>query len=310
MIICCGEALIDMVPRHIEGEGDAFLPIVGGGTFNTAIALGRLGEKTGFVSGISTDLFGEQLIEALRKSNVQTDYCVRSDHPTTLAFVRLTDGNAYYSFFDENSAGRSLDVSRLPTPPESAKALHFCGISLIPEPCGNAFETLMNMHADKRVISLDPSIRENFITDPPSHRQRIKRMIGKSDIVKVSDEDLAWIAAGGDGIALINEWLKNETKLVVLTQGESGGITYTSHGTLNFAAHSVTVVDTIGAGDTFNAGLLFGLNEVGALSKSALSRLNTQDLEHALALATHVAGFTVTQAGANPPWREQLKISA
>lgn len=311
MIVCCGEALIDMVPRHIEGEGGAFLPIAGGAVFNTAIALGRLGEETGFVSGISTDLFGDQLIEALEASNVCSAYCVRSIQPTTLAFVKLTDGNAEYSFFDENSAGRSLSVGQLPVLPETATALHFGAISLIPEPCGTAFETLLSMHCETKVISLDPNIREGFITKTGAHRARIDRMIAKSDIVKVSDDDLDWIAPGGDRRTTIKNWINNGAKLVLLTEGDKGVTAYTKSGDMHQPAYPIDVVDTIGAGDTFNAGLLAGLNERSVLSKSGLSELTADDLEYALNKAARVAAFTVSKAGATPPWAiefEEMRV--
>ena len=105
MIIACGEALIDMLPRQLADGSDVFLPVPGGAIFNTALALGRLGMETGFLSGISTDRFGRQLIAHLQESGVNTDFCVRSDNPTTLAFVELKDGHAEYTFMDENSAG-------------------------------------------------------------------------------------------------------------------------------------------------------------------------------------------------------------
>ena len=310
MIICCGEALIDMMPRHIDGEGDAFLPIAGGAGFNTAIALGRLGEKTGFVSGISTDLFGDLLIDALGDSNVSVEYCVRNEQPTTLAFVKLTNGNAEYSFFDEKSAGRSLCVSRLPSLPDEVTALYFGAISLIPEPCGTAFETILNLHYKTKVISLDPNIRKSFITDATAHRQRIERMIARADIVKVSDEDLDWITSGEDRVRTIKTWIDQGTKIVLLTEGANGVTVYTGSGECHQPARTVEVKDTIGAGDTFNSGLLAGLNERGVLTKSALSKLNTHDLQHALQLATDAAAFTVSQAGANPPLRTQLSALA
>ena len=94
MIICCGEALIDMLPRELGGGEDVLLPVAGGAVFNTAIGLGRLGEDVGFVSGLSTDMFGDLLVEALAQSGVKSEYAARIDNPTTLAFVKLVDGNA------------------------------------------------------------------------------------------------------------------------------------------------------------------------------------------------------------------------
>ena len=306
MIICCGEALIDMLPRQLPSGEDVFYPVAGGAIFNTAIALGRLGCDAGMVSGISSDMFGDQLIEALQTSKVDTQYCVRIDQPTTLAFVKLTNGQAQYSFFDENSAGRSLSADKVPNFSQTISAFHFGAISLIPEPCGSAYEALLTDNADHSVISLDPNIRPSFITDAASHRARINRMISKADIVKVSDEDLDWIIEGGDHKSAISSWLEEGVKVVLITEGAAGVTAYNKAGKCHQAAKKVEVVDTIGAGDTFNAGFLAGLEEKGCLTKAALADIDNNNLLHALNMANNVAAFTVSQAGAVPPWREQI----
>ena len=186
-----------MVPRQIE-DGETYLPFPGGAIFNTAIALGRLGQPTGFVSGLSTDPFGQQLTDALADAGVDTSLCHRTDLHSTLAFVKLTDGVADYSFFDENSAGRQFSKSDLPDLPSTASAIHFGAISLIPEPCGSAYEELVNRYSQQCVISFDPNIRSPFIKDENSYRARIERLITKIDIMKVSDEDFDWIACGNN----------------------------------------------------------------------------------------------------------------
>ncbi len=305
MILSCGEALIDMLPRMIEGEGDAFLPVVGGAVFNTAIALGRLGENAGYFSSLSTDLFGDQLVDALNASSVDTSLCPRSGQPTTLAFVKLTNGQAQYSFFDENSAGRSLRVDQIPALSNEIVALHFGAISLIPEPSGSSFESMMAQNTN-RVLSLDPNIRADFIDDEAAHRARINRMIAMADIVKVSDEDLDWIAQGASGSQTIDQWLTGATSIVIETRGAHGVTAYTSNGAIDQAAQKVEIVDTIGAGDTFNSGFLAGLRRSGLLSKSALANADPQDLRPALELAVKVAAVTVSRPGANPPWQSEL----
>ena len=125
MIVCCGEALIDMLPRQMPDGGDSFLPVPGGAVFNTAIALGRLGEDVQFFSGLSTDMFGRRLAAHLEESGVDTTLCKRSPRPTTLAFVTLAGGNAKYTFYDEGTAGRMLDIADLPDLSEEATVLHF-----------------------------------------------------------------------------------------------------------------------------------------------------------------------------------------
>lgn len=306
MIVCCGEALIDMLPRSLETGEDVFLPIPGGAIFNTAIALGRLGEDAGFISGISTDMFGEQLIRALKSSNVSTQYCVRNHQPTTLAFVKLTGGNAEYSFFDEQSAGRNLTQADLPILDANVEALHFGAISLIQEPCGLAYEDLLLAQASSRVISLDPNIRTGFIKDDSKHRARIARMAKSADIIKVSDEDLAWITQDADATPEINAWLYKSASVVIITRGSDGADVYTPNYHFNSPAIQTKIIDTVGAGDTFNAGLLAGLKRAGLLEKQKLATIAKADLKKAVKLAHSVASITVSRAGANPPWQHEL----
>ncbi|MEO0672104.1 MAG: carbohydrate kinase [Pseudomonadota bacterium] len=305
-IICCGEALIDMLPRPHAEDQTAYLPVAGGAVFNTAIALGRLDQPTGFVSGVSTDVFGELLVSTLEQSNVATGHVVRSARPTTLAFVSFSGGDATYTFYDEGSAGRVLSPDDLPALPDDVAALHFGAISLIPEPCGTAYETLLMRHAGQTVISLDPNIRSNFIDDPAAHRARILRMAARSDMIKVSDDDLAWLAADGDPQALIRGWLEDGTAIVTITRGSDGVTAVTPAFSVTAEAVPVTVADTIGAGDAFNAGFLAALRTAGHLERAALRSLTSDELHAALAYASEVAALTVAKAGADPPWAHEL----
>jgi fructokinase len=300
MILCCGEALIDMLPRETEAGEKAFAPYAGGSVFNTAIALGRLGAETGFLSGLSTDLFGQILTDTLAASNVSSDLAIRSDRPTTLAFVTLTDGQAEYAFYDENTAGRMLSPEDLTALPDEVSALFFGGISLPPEPCGLTYETLMLREAANRVTMIDPNIRPGFITDEGGYRARIGRMLAVADIVKISDEDMDWL--GTDAASLIS----GGAKLVCVTEGAKGVTAHFAGGTVTVAARRVEVVDTVGAGDTFNAGLMAGLERAGLLTKAGLASLTAETLTPALELGNAAAAITVSRAGANPPWATEL----
>lgn len=310
MILCCGEALIDMLQRKSEAGEAAFAPYVGGAVFNTAVALGRLGVQTQFFSGISSDFFGQMLLDSLTANNVGTRYVHVSDQPTTLAFVRLTDGQASYMFYDENSAGRLLSVDHLPELDDDVTALQFGAISLIPEPCGSAYEALLAREHSRRVTILDPNIRPGFIPDKDRHMQRMRRMIAMTDIVKVSDEDLAWFGESGTTHEIARRWIEaadeQGPKLILVTHGADGVTGYTSDLTVNVAAERVPVVDTVGAGDTFTAGVLASLHEAGLLSKAKLAVLTEAQIRDALALGVKAAAITVSRAGANPPWRSEI----
>lgn len=306
MILCCGEALIDMLPRRLADGEDVFLPVPGGAAFNTAVALGRLGQKVGLLSGVSTDMFGMQLVSHLQASTVDTANLVESNKPTTLAFVRLRDGIAEYSFFDENSAGKQVHADRLPDLPEQIDALLFGGISLISEPCGTAYEALALRFSDRALIMLDPNIRPDFVSDENAYRNRLDRMFAIGAIIKVSDEDLSWIAPGQSFDAVSSRWISDGAALVILTRGAAGCRARTASLDIEVAADRVTVVDTVGAGDAFNAGLLTALRREGYLSKHRIADLDRGILVGALGFASGIAARTLGRIGADPPWMSEL----
>ncbi|MGD9294664.1 MAG: carbohydrate kinase, partial [Roseobacter sp.] len=227
MILCCGEALIDMIPETMSSGAEGFVPHSGGAIFNTAIALGRLGTKTGFLTGLSTDLFGEQLAGDLRASGVDASFAIRADLPTTLAFVRLTDGHATYTFYDENTAGRQLEPGDIPALPDHVSALYLGGISLISEPCAGFYAELAVREAATRAIVVDPNIRPGFIRDDARYRARLNRMIAVTDILKVSDEDLHWIVPGKADLAGKAATLLGQgPEILILTRGSAGASAY------------------------------------------------------------------------------------
>lgn len=301
MILCCGEALIDMLPRETTAGEQAFAPHAGGSVFNTAVALGRLDAPVQFFSGLSSDLFGDVLRSQLIASQVDSSPAAISDRPTTLAFVTLTDGHASYAFYDENTAGQMLSVGDLPD--VQADALFFGGISLVVEPCGAAYEALMLREASQRLTMIDPNIRPSFITDEAAYRARLTRMMGVADIIKTSDEDLAWIAGTANPEALLES---TSAQVILLTRGSDGVSIVTAQGTYDVPAETAKVVDTVGAGDTFSAGFMAQLHKSGHLTKDAIRSASEVDLRAAAAFGAKVAAITVSRAGANPPWASEL----
>lgn len=305
MILCCGEALIDMLPRtSTEGEA-CYAPYAGGAVFNTAIALGRLGAKIGFYSGIAQDMMGEVLTETLVNSKVDTSTVVYSDRPSTVAFIKLVDGQATYAFYDENTAGRMLSKDDLPTE-VAADTLFFGGISLPVDPCGATYEALCHREAANKVIMIDPNIRPGFIRDEATYRARIEGMLAVSDIIKVSDEDLTWLFGEGDMMDHARKLISKGAKLVCITEGAKGSYGITAENVVFVEAQKATVVDTVGAGDTFNAGVLASLQSAGKLTKAAVAELDEDTIRTALSLGNRAAAVTVSRAGANPPWSNEL----
>ncbi|MEE4119856.1 MAG: carbohydrate kinase [Paracoccaceae bacterium] len=308
MILCSGEALIDMLPRE-SGEGEAcFAPVPGGAVFNTAIALARLGASAALFTGLSRDLFGRRLAAALEADGVDARLSVRSDRPTTLAFVELSGGHATYAFYDEATAARALTATDLPDGSALApvRAAFFGGISLAAEPCATAHAALMARLAPRAVTMLDPNVRPSFIADEAAYRTRIGAMLAQADIVKVSDEDLAWLMGPGDATDHARALIGRGARLVCVTEGAHGATAHHAAGHLHVPARSAQVVDTVGAGDTFNAGLLAGLDEAGALTKGWFASPDEDVLEAALKLGVAAAAVAVSRAGANPPTRSEL----
>ena len=304
MILCAGEALIDMLPRETNAGESAFAPHAGGAVFNTAIALGRLGAPVQFFSGLSSDLFGDVLRRELAASHVDSAPAAVSDRPTTLAFVTLTDGHASYAFYDENTAGRMITPDDVPT--VTADAVFVGGISLAVEPCAAAYEALATDAASSAVVMMDPNVRPSFIKDADHYRARITRLFGCCDIVKLSDEDLAWFYPDMSLQDAVAQIIAAGVKLLCITEGAKGVTGYSASAPVFVAANKAQVVDTVGAGDTFNAGLLASLHKAGVLSKAGIAALSADTIRDALAMGAKTAAITVSRAGANPPWAHEL----
>jgi fructokinase len=301
MILCAGESLIDMVPQD-----GAFRPLAGGAVYNTAIALGRLGRATGYLWPVSRDPFGQQILAPLAEAGVNTDLCPRTDRLTTLALVTLQNGEARYSFYDEGSAGRMLVPEDLAPLPDTVTALFAGGISLVPDPCGATIEALIADHHARLPVMIDPNIRPFFITDPDAYRARLARLLPMADIVKLSSDDLEWLYPGMAPEDAARQILTTGPKLVLQTGGEAGARAIWAGETVHAPAVRTTVADTIGAGDTFNAGVLASLDRQNLLSKDAIAQLTPDQIHAALTLGAQAASVTVSRPGANPPWAHEM----
>ena len=309
MILCCGEALIDFLPRKGADGAFVYQPFNGGSIYNTAIALGRLDVPTGFFGGVSTDFFGDGLAEGLAESKVDLRYVRRKDLHTTLAFVKLTDGHARYSFVDDASAARNLLKKDMPKLPKAVTALHFGSISLIPEPCGGTYESLAKREHKSRVICVDPNIRATLITKRmrKHHQVRLFNIMSIADIVKISDEDVFWMNKSKSLANFGKAWVKRGVKVVAITKGGDGVEVYTKDFSFKLNVPRVDVVDTVGAGDTFTAGLLTYLERSRKLTKKALAVIDEVTLKNAVEFAMRAAAVTVSRAGADPPWSKEMK---
>ncbi|WP_299043984.1 carbohydrate kinase [uncultured Tateyamaria sp.] len=304
MILCAGEALIDMIPN---ADG-AYVPHVGGAVLNTAVALGRLGVDVGLITGLSSDPFGTMIADHMSASHVATAYAVRSDRNTTLAFVHLDQGNATYTFYDDATATRAIQPIDIASVPAGTNAMFFGGISLCNPPVADSLLDLALSQSADRLVMADPNIRPGFVSDHAGYRARLTKLIARADIVKLSDDDIAWMVPDGDLAAKARAILDLGCKMLLLTEGGDGATAHLANGAqVRVAAEKAQVVDTVGAGDTFNAGCLAALDRAGALSPAAIQALDKPTITDMLSLAARAAAVTVSRAGANPPWQSELE---
>jgi fructokinase len=306
MIVCCGEAVVDFLPTTALSGDAAYVARPGGAPFNVALAVARLGAPAGFFGGLSTDRFGDMLRKTLAASGVDIEFAPIVARPSTLAFVSFDTGEERYAFFDEGSAGRMLTENDLPAFPTKVGALHFGSFSLAEEPCGSAFEALMQREQRDRMISLDPNVRPEMIKNRDGYLARIDRMLAMTDVVRLSRRDLAYLAPGIDFATIAARWLEHGVKLVVLTHGADGAEARTRTASARVASPPVEVVDAVGAGDAFTGALLAHWHDRGQLTKDAIANLGADALAASLAFAARAASVSVSRAGADPPWLREV----
>ena len=308
MILCCGETLIDFIPTEARDGGAAYRAANGGSIHNVALALGRLDVPVGFVGGISTDFFGESLAQGLARDGVSLAHAARLDRPTTLAFVRFDGSEARYAFYDAEAADRHWRMNDLPAIPADVTTLHFGCISLLRHPAAADFAALMQRESANRIIGFDANIRPNMVgpADERDYRDRLDLFFHRAHIIKVSDADLQWVAPDADAAELASTWLAAEARLVLLTKGGEGATLFARGYTTSRPAKKVEVADTVGAGDSFMAGLLAAFHDRGRLAIEALDRIEEAELAAILDFALAVAAVTVSRVGADPPRRAEL----
>ena len=292
-----GEVLIDLLP-----DGDKQKAVVGGGPANTAVALSKLGIKAQFINGISTDAYGSTCRQYLESAGVLLDYVNYSSKPTCTATVTLDQaGGASYQFLIDETSTFDYQLDQLPDPQKQAPALlHIGTLVCAIEPCASVLHTWVSSFKESVPIVYDPNIRPSFLSNREKYSQVVEQWVAISSVVKLSDEDIAWLYPDQSLDEVAHRWLEGETSLVVVTRGAKGIIGYTHGASEEVEGVRVDVVDTVGAGDTVGAILVEGIMQ------RSVAGLVGHTLNTVLLRAAVAAGITVSRAGAQPPRMHEL----
>jgi fructokinase len=301
VIVVCGEALIDMIHNADGKERSA----PGGGPFNTARALARLDVPTAFLGHLSTDAFGRELAGLLEKDGASLRFVTRGPEPTTIAVARVDhNGLAEYEFLVQGTSAPNLTSDMVPQEFDAdVAALHLGTLGFVLEPMAGTLVKLVEREHGRRLVMVDPNVRPGIGTDD-GYRDRLRRVMGQSTVVKASDADLTWLFPGFRYEQAAEQILADGARMAVVTLGAEGAFAAHRAIRVRVPAPQVKVVDTIGAGDAFGAALLAWLHDHDCIRPDP--ELNPAELKSALDFACLAASMTCTRAGADPPHRDEL----
>lgn len=280
---------------------------IGGSPFNMAVGLARLGQRVAMLASISDGFLGDRLFRALGAEGVDTSTVLRSSAPTTLGVIGLDDrGVPSYAFYGEGAADRQLPPAALDTLPATLRAIQLGSYTLVVDPIAATLRALVERRHADTLIAYDPNLRLNVQPDAQRWRDALAWMLPRTDLLKISDEDLSLLEPGLTPETFAERALAAGVRLVVVTRGAKGASGWTTDARADADPVPVQVVDTVGAGDTFQAALLTWLAEQGRLERRALPGLSRDDLAAALAFATRAAAITCSRRGADLPRRAEL----
>lgn len=313
MFVVCGEALFDVFTTEVVDQAAFEVPLsarVGGSPLNVAVGLARLSCPVAMLTGLSTDFLGERLLASLQSEGVKTHLIARKQAPTTLGFVQQdVAGVPSYAFYGNGAADRLLTLDDINVDLEGTAIIHFGSYSIVAQPTADSYFALAQQHSGKRLLSLDPNVRLNVEPRLEIWKQRIAELLPLVDMVKVSDEDLHLLYPEQRPEIIAENWLQQGPQLVALTRGGNGASLWSQHGQVDVPGQSVKVIDTVGAGDTFQASLL---DAVASLKNSRAvwsEQLNNETLFKIGYTATVAAAITCSRRGANLPTRAEIQAA-
>lgn len=299
MIVVCGEALIDMISNG-DGTQQA---APGGGPFNTARALARLGVPTAFFGRLSEDVFGRQLADLLVADGASLELARIGAESTTIAMADVdSQGFAEYQFLVQGTSAPNLTLEMVPDQfGPDVEALHVGTLGLVLEPMASTLSGLIAREHGKRLVMLDPNIRIGLVPET-EYRERLHTAISQSTIVKASEGDLAWLYPDLEYEQAAERILSEGVSLGVVTLGAHGAFGAHRESRIRVGAPQVEVVDTIGAGDAFGAGLLAWLHDHNAIRPDLC--LEPGELKAALEYACLAGALTCSRP--QPPWKREM----
>jgi fructokinase len=302
VILVGGEALYDLV---LDGPGDRLQGHPGGGPFNTARTLGRLGRPVAYLGRLSRDRFGQRLEALLAHDGVDLGSVVRTDEPTTLALAEVDhDGVARYRFYERGTAAPGLTPeAALAALPADVEMLHVGTLGLALEPVASALEAVVERLSPSALVAVDPNCRPWVIDDRAAYLERLHRILARSHLLKVSEEDIAWLEPDREPVDGVRTLLAHGPAVGLLTRGPNGAVAITRTAVVDVPAPRAKVVDALGAGDAFGGGFLAWWSERG-LDRDALGRIDS--VVEATRFACLVAARTCSAPGASPPRRSEL----
>ncbi|MSU90586.1 carbohydrate kinase [Rhodobacteraceae bacterium 2CG4] len=311
MILVGGENLIDFIQDPPDGGHPAYRAVPGGAPFNVAKATALQEVPVGYLTPFSSDPLGRQLLADLVKVPNMTALHPGSPRPTSLAVVSLTDGQARYQFYREGTAERDVTHEGLAAlVPDAAEAFFIGSLAITDGPDARAWTALYDDLAGRGIFTaLDPNIRAAFIHDRDRYLERLDHLLAGADLVKLSDEDIAWLAPGEDPRAAARRIAaRSSAGLVVLTLGAQGAFAITADGEVTVPVHPVRELkDTVGAGDTFMGTLMAETRRRGKLSRGGLTGLSAAEAAEFLKVAARAAAINCERSGCNPPTLAQLQ---
>ncbi len=307
MFVVSGEALMDVFDAGATPTGQHLDARIGGSPLNVAMGLARLGQRVSYFGAVGRGFLGERLMQALHAEGVDTGPVQRVPEPTTLGLVGLdAQGVADYAFYGDGAADRQVHPSDLAHVPQAA-CYHFGSYAMAVDPVGTTLRALAaREHRRGALVAYDINVRLNVQPSLAVWRSVLEEMLPHTHLLKMSDEDLRFLYPGATPATLAPGWLARGVQMVVVTRGGEGASAFTKQGAIEVAAVPTAVVDTVGAGDTFQAAMLTALAERGALSAAAVAALGLEQWSEIFAFAARAAAVTCSRRGADLPRRADL----